>query len=170
MQCYICRQGKRVATEDGRPLYVNRGRCPNGSQIVLPASLTHHLPIDDTNDAMRGRRRYHEPRRYVSAARYPRRRSASVSSYLVTAGLIGAVAWGGWVMTDPDRHQAFISNAKEVAIDVGMMRERPPQEGDYWRGCDDARAAGTAPIYRGEPGYREGMDGDNDGIACEPYR
>src|SRR5689334_15039815 len=21
----------------------------------------------------------------------------------------------------------------------------------------------------GEPGYREGMDGDDDGIACEPY-
>ncbi|TNE38964.1 MAG: excalibur calcium-binding domain-containing protein [Sphingomonadales bacterium] len=25
-------------------------------------------------------------------------------------------------------------------------------------------------MYRGEPGYREGMDGDGDGIACEPYR
>ncbi|WP_201022999.1 excalibur calcium-binding domain-containing protein [Sphingopyxis sp. H115] len=52
----------------------------------------------------------------------------------------------------------------------GIARERAPQDGDYWRGCDDARAAGTAPIYRGEPGYREGMDGDNNGIACEPYR
>ena len=119
---------------------------------------------------MRGRRRYHEPRRYASAAGYQRRRSSSVGSYLVTAGLIGAIAGGGWAMTDPDRQQAFMSNAKEVAIDVGMMRERAPQEGDYWRGCDDARAAGTAPIYRGEPGYREGMDGDSDGVACEPYR
>lgn len=26
------------------------------------------------------------------------------------------------------------------------------------------------PIYRGEPGYRVEMDGDGDGIACEPYR
>lgn len=40
----------------------------------------------------------------------------------------------------------------------------------YYSGCDAARAAGAAPIYRGQPGYREGMDGDNDGIACEPYR
>ncbi|MDN6557056.1 MAG: excalibur calcium-binding domain-containing protein [Acidipropionibacterium acidipropionici] len=23
------------------------------------------------------------------------------------------------------------------------------------------------PLYRGEPGYRSGMDGDNDGVACE---
>ena len=40
----------------------------------------------------------------------------------------------------------------------------------YYRNCDDARAAGAAPIYRGQAGYREGMDGDSDGIACEPYR
>lgn len=29
---------------------------------------------------------------------------------------------------------------------------------------------GMAPIYRGEPGYREGLDADADGVACEPYR
>lgn len=63
-----------------------------------------------------------------------------------------------------------MANAKDVAVSAGMMRERAPQEGDHWHGCNDARAAGTAPIYRGEPGYREGMDGDSDGIACEPYR
>jgi Excalibur calcium-binding domain len=40
----------------------------------------------------------------------------------------------------------------------------------YYAGCNEARAAGVAPIYRRQPGYREGMDGDNDGIACEPYR
>lgn len=40
----------------------------------------------------------------------------------------------------------------------------------YYQNCDAARAAGAAPIYRGSPGFREGMDGDGDGIACEPYR
>ena len=39
----------------------------------------------------------------------------------------------------------------------------------YFRYCDEARAAGKAPIYRGEPGYRPSLDADNDGIACEPY-
>ena len=39
----------------------------------------------------------------------------------------------------------------------------------YYRNCDAARAAGAAPIYSGSPGYREEMDGDSDGIACEPY-
>jgi len=53
---------------------------------------------------------------------------------------------------------------------LGISRERAPQPGDHWAGCDAARAAGTAPIYAGEPGHRAGMDGDGDGVACEPYR
>ena len=39
----------------------------------------------------------------------------------------------------------------------------------YYRYCDQARAAGAAPLYRGEPGYRAGLDADGDGVACEPY-
>ena len=39
--------------------------------------------------------------------------------------------------------------------------------GTYYKNCAEARAAGAAPIYRGEPGYREKLDRDNDGIACE---
>lgn len=34
--------------------------------------------------------------------------------------------------------------------------------------CPELRARGGA--RRGEPGYRPEWDGDNDGIACEPYR
>jgi hypothetical protein len=39
----------------------------------------------------------------------------------------------------------------------------------YYARCADARAAGRAPILRGQPGYRRGLDADSDGIACEPY-
>jgi len=34
--------------------------------------------------------------------------------------------------------------------------------------CSEAWAAGKAPIYENEPGYRSGLDGNSDGIACEP--
>ena len=40
----------------------------------------------------------------------------------------------------------------------------------YYPNCAAARAAGAAPIYVGQPGYRPGLDADNDGIACEPFR
>jgi hypothetical protein len=39
----------------------------------------------------------------------------------------------------------------------------------YYFNCDAARSAGAAPIRSGEPGYRDELDGDGDGVACELY-
>jgi len=33
--------------------------------------------------------------------------------------------------------------------------------------CTAAKAAGAAPLYRGDPGYSSKLDRDGDGIACE---
>ena len=38
--------------------------------------------------------------------------------------------------------------------------------GVYYQNCDAARAAGKAPLYRGQPGYSTKLDRDKDGIAC----
>ena len=46
----------------------------------------------------------------------------------------------------------------------------PSPAGVYYRNCSAAWAAGAAPLYRGQPGYRPEMDGDGDGVACEPFR
>ncbi|MGC0238353.1 excalibur calcium-binding domain-containing protein [Arthrobacter sp. SD76] len=37
----------------------------------------------------------------------------------------------------------------------------------YYANCAAAKAAGAAPLYAGQPGYRPAMDGDSDGVACE---
>lgn len=37
----------------------------------------------------------------------------------------------------------------------------------YYKNCSEARAAGAAPIYKGEPGYSSKLDRDGDGVACE---
>ncbi|MBB1254025.1 excalibur calcium-binding domain-containing protein [Streptomyces alkaliterrae] len=37
----------------------------------------------------------------------------------------------------------------------------------YYRNCDAARAAGAAPVYRGQPGYGPHLDRDGDGVGCE---
>lgn len=36
-----------------------------------------------------------------------------------------------------------------------------------YRNCAAARAAGAAPVRRGEPGYGSHLDRDNDGVGCE---
>lgn len=43
----------------------------------------------------------------------------------------------------------------------------PDESSVYYKNCIAARAAGAAPIYRGELGYRPALDRDNDGIACQ---
>lgn len=49
-------------------------------------------------------------------------------------------------------------------------RAAPAAATGAFRSCAAARAAGAAPMRRGEPGYNPRLDGDNDGMACEPYR
>ncbi|WP_240959902.1 excalibur calcium-binding domain-containing protein [Novosphingobium olei] len=44
---------------------------------------------------------------------------------------------------------------------------RSRNDGGYYPNCAAARAAGAAPLRRGDPGYRAGLDRDDDGIACE---
>lgn len=37
----------------------------------------------------------------------------------------------------------------------------------YYPNCAAARAAGAAPVKRGEPGYGTHLDRDGDGVGCE---
>ncbi|RKO26228.1 DUF1524 domain-containing protein [Pseudarthrobacter phenanthrenivorans] len=37
----------------------------------------------------------------------------------------------------------------------------------YYANCSEVIAAGAAPLYAGSEGYRAGLDGDSDGVACE---
>lgn len=37
----------------------------------------------------------------------------------------------------------------------------------YYKNCAAVRAAGAAPIHRGDPGYAPRLDRDGDGVGCE---
>ncbi|MBT2566187.1 DUF1524 domain-containing protein [Arthrobacter sp. ISL-85] len=43
----------------------------------------------------------------------------------------------------------------------------PAPAAAYYANCTAARAAGAAPLYAGQAGYRPELDRDHDGIACE---
>lgn len=59
----------------------------------------------------------------------------------------------------PERHE-------EAPAPV-HQEQRAPEPQTYYANCAAARAAGAAPIYQGQPGYRSGLDRDGDGIACD---
>ena len=71
----------------------------------------------------------------------------------VVLGGLGGYAW---------------SRMPPAATQSSAERARIEQSVTY-SGCNEVRAAGKAPLYAGQPGYREDMDGDGDGIACEPH-
>lgn len=52
-------------------------------------------------------------------------------------------------------------------IAPGTTSGTPTGASPYYPRCADARAAGVAPLRRGDPGYRSALDGDDDGVACE---
>jgi hypothetical protein len=97
-------------------------------------------------------------------------RASTTIGTLAGAGLLGAALGLGSLAASPAGTASVSAKANAVAIAMGWKRQRAPQPGDHWSGCNEARASGTAPIYRDEPGYRAEMDGDGDGIACEPHR
>jgi len=42
----------------------------------------------------------------------------------------------------------------------------PKPAAAYYANCAAVQAAGAAPIRRGQPGYRAGLDRDGDGVGC----
>lgn len=65
--------------------------------------------------------------------------------------------------------RAWSSRASAGSSPPSLGHRRAVEQSVFYAGCNEARAAGAAPIYAGQPGYRVEMDGDSDGIACEPH-
>ncbi|MFI2738664.1 excalibur calcium-binding domain-containing protein [Streptomyces sp. NPDC018711] len=61
---------------------------------------------------------------------------------------------------DPDRHGSGSGGSGSDGSSGGGGSA-------YYKNCDAVRAAGRAPIYAGQPGYRSGLDRDGDGKACD---
>ena len=66
--------------------------------------------------------------------------------------------------------QAPAAEAPAQQAPAQPVQQAPAQSSVYYKNCDAVRAAGAAPLHRGEPGYRPGLDSDGDGVACEPKK
>lgn len=45
-----------------------------------------------------------------------------------------------------------------------------PSKKISYSSCADVKAAGKAPLHKGDPGYSSKLDGDGDGTACDAAR
>jgi len=48
-----------------------------------------------------------------------------------------------------------------------LTERAPATSARAYRNCTEARAAGAAPVRRGENGYGAHLDRDGDGVGCE---
>jgi Protein of unknown function (DUF1524)/Excalibur calcium-binding domain len=75
------------------------------------------------------------------------------------------------------RYSLWVTQAEHDAI-AGILAGCPGQEAPaavepaspaavYYANCAEVVAAGAAPLSAGSAGYRSGLDGDGDGVACE---
>lgn len=72
----------------------------------------------------------------------------------VSIGVFGGVVWASLPPA------TFMSAEEAGRVEASVS----------YAGCNEVRALGKAPLHAGEPGYRVEMDGDLDGVACEPHR
>lgn len=86
----------------------------------------------------------------------------------LTAGLAGCAT--PWVSKPgTPRIAALVVHAKPKPKPKPVAKPSGGSTGSaYYRNCDAVRAAGRAPLYRGQPGYESPrLDRDGDGVACE---
>jgi hypothetical protein len=72
--------------------------------------------------------------------------------------IIGAIIFGGLIVFGMINENRQPKSDKQPSGDI------------YFSNCSEARAAGYENIQRGQAGYRDALDRDGDGYACEPYR
>ena len=89
-----------------------------------------------------------------------RRKASFGGQVVVLSGLIAIAAWN----YAPQVTSAWTETTTPPVTLKALERSA------YYPNCAAARAAGVAPIQRGQPGYRDELDADDDGVACEPYR
>ena len=82
----------------------------------------------------------------------------------VILGLTGGYGWSKW----SDASTAAAANTPKGPSAKPGETSAELEESVYYADCAAARAAGKAPLYPGQPGYRKELDPQDTGIACQP--
>ncbi|UOB66518.1 excalibur calcium-binding domain-containing protein [Bacillus thuringiensis] len=72
---------------------------------------------------------------------------------------------------EEQKRQADEQARKQQEEQKTQQAQTQPASGNtssaYYKNCAAVRAAGKAPLYKGQPGYDSHLDRDGDGVACE---
>ena len=93
----------------------------------------------------------------------------SAGAALAAAGISGTAAGAGIVVSQNPIAGSIVTSSQSVSYLAQAPQPVPfyGGGGSSFANCSEARAAGAAPLYRGDPGYQPKLDRDGDGVACE---
>ena len=74
--------------------------------------------------------------------------------------------WSGWLGSS-DSGEGSESGADSESESQKKSESAPEPQKEFYANCKEAKAAGAAPMYKGDPGYRPELDRDGDGSACD---
>ena len=96
---------------------------------------------------------------------------------VAVAGLIGSAAAAAPTLAHPgglnsegchnNRKTGDYHCHREGSAPKAQKDDDAGSGGGAFRNCSAARAAGAAPVRRGDAGYGSHLDRDNDGVGCE---
>lgn len=95
---------------------------------------------------------------------------AAAIGVLVAAAGAGAAAHPGGLAADGchmDRKAGVRHCHGGGSATAAAQRLAEPRGSGPFANCAAARAAGAAPVRRGDPGYSPRLDRDGDGVGCE---
>ena len=137
---------------------IDKSQAENGGRRISEASLIGLASMGGILGALAGRSLFrHKTRKHGFTALMMS--GAVVNALLAVAGYFAFVHLIG---PELRRAHAMMDPAERARAEAVMATV-------HYAGCNEVRAAGKAPLYYGEPGYAEYMDGDGDGVACENF-
>ncbi len=128
---------------------IDKAQAENGGWRVRESTLAFYAALGGLAGALAGRRVFRH-----------KTRKQSFTDKLWGSAIASALLFGGGTY-------AYINHLKPLDPAEAAKAQALMMSVTY-AGCNEVRAAGKAPLRYGEPGYRETMDGDGDGQACEP--
>ena len=124
----------------------DKAQAERGGWRVREGTLLFYSGIGGIAGALAGRALF----------RHKTRKPGFLDRMLSGAAVLPVLLLGAWYTAPAPRDPQEEARLQQVMASV------------HYAGCDQVRAAGAAPLRYGQPGYGPHMDGDGDGVACEP--
>jgi hypothetical protein len=93
------------------------------------------------------------------------------SPFLITVPILPATAHPGGLNAEGCHHNrktgGYHCHRGSAASTSQVLSAVSSNSRREFANCSQARAAGAAPVRRGDPGYGPHLDRDGDGVGCE---